>query len=103
MQVFRLYFFYAAQVSNYYRHITPEAARAFDEYVGGREAQILAARDVFRLPARTDLPEAEVPTWVADVMHEMRVATMDWELLARDGSGWMAYWDQHVRGSGRRQ
>ena len=81
----------------------PDAARAFVEFVGGREAQILTAREVFRLPARTDLPEADVPAWVADVMHEMQVATMDWNLLAREGSGWMAYWDQHVRGSGRRQ
>ena len=81
----------------------PDAARAFVEFVGGREAQILTAREVFRLPARTDLPEADVPDWVADVMHEMQVATMDWNLLAREGSGWMAYWDQHVRGSGRRQ
>jgi iron(III) transport system substrate-binding protein len=81
----------------------PDAARAFVEFVGGREAQILTAREVFRLPARTDLPEADVPAWVADVMHEMQVATMDWNLLAREGSGWMAYWDQHVRGSGRRR
>ncbi|MFL5506566.1 MAG: extracellular solute-binding protein [Gemmatimonadales bacterium] len=81
----------------------PDAARAFVEFVGGREAQILTAREVFRLPARTDLPEADVPAWVADVMHEMQVATMDWTLLAREGSGWMAYWDQHVRGSGRRR
>ena len=81
----------------------PDAARAFVEFVGGREAQILTAREVFRLPARTDLPEADVPAWVADVMHEMQVATMDWNLLAREGSDWMAYWDQHVRGSGRRR
>ena len=81
----------------------PDAARAFVEFVGGREAQILTAREVFRLPARTDLPEADVPAWVADVMHEMQVATMDGNLLAREGSDWMAYWDQHVRGSGRRR
>jgi hypothetical protein len=27
---------------------------------------------------------------------------MDWPRLAADGSGWMRYWDQHVRGTGRR-
>jgi len=80
----------------------PEAARAFVEFVGSVDAQILTARDVFRLPARTDLPEERVPAWVAEVNHEMRVATMDWDLLARNGSAWMAYWDQHVRGSGHR-
>ena len=34
----------------------PDAAQAFIDFVGGTEAQLLAARKVFRLPARTDLP-----------------------------------------------
>ena len=79
-----------------------EAARAFIEYVGSTEAQVLAAREVFRLPARTDLPPAAVPGWVADVEGEMVVAEMDWDLLARYGPAWMSYWDQHVRGTGKK-
>jgi len=35
-------------------------------------------------------------------MRDMKVAPVDWALLARDGSAWMAYLDQHVRGTGRR-
>ena len=34
----------------------PAEAKAFIEYVGSVEAQELAAREAFRLPARTDLP-----------------------------------------------
>jgi len=78
-----------------------EAARAFIEYVGGVEAQLLAAREVFRLPARTDLPSSAVPTWVARVESELVVADMDWRLLSRHGPAWMSYWDQHVRGTGQ--
>ena len=81
----------------------PEAARAFIEYVGSEAAQLLTARDVFRLPARTDLPSDRVPAWVAQVEREMVVADMDWGLLSRNGPGWMSYWDQHVRGTGRAQ
>jgi ABC-type Fe3+ transport system substrate-binding protein len=77
------------------------AARAFIDYVGGREAQLLTAREVFRLPARKDLPADSVPTWVTQVEREMVVAEMDWELLSRHGQGWMSYWDQHVRGTGK--
>jgi iron(III) transport system substrate-binding protein len=80
----------------------PEAARAFIDYVGGREAQLLAARGVFRLPVRNDLPSDSVPTWVTQVEREMVVADMDWELLSRHGQAWMSYWDQHVRGTGKR-
>jgi iron(III) transport system substrate-binding protein len=79
-----------------------DAARAFIEYVGSEDAQLLAARDVFRLPARTDLPTEAVPSWVAAVQQEMVVAEMDWALLSRQGPAWMSYWDQHVRGTGKR-
>ena len=80
----------------------PDAARAFIEYVGSPEAQLLAAREVFRLPARTDLSGADVPSWVAEVHREMVVADMDWGLLSRQGPAWMSYWDQHVRGTGKK-
>lgn len=79
-----------------------DAARAFIDYVGSKEAQLLTAREVFRLPVRTDLPPDSVPSWVAEVEREMVVAEMDWELLSRYGPAWMSYWDQHVRGTGKK-
>jgi iron(III) transport system substrate-binding protein len=79
----------------------PDAARAFIDFVGGVEAQLLAAEVVFRLPARHDLPVGRVPGWVAEVESDMVVAPMDWRMLAERGPAWMSYWDRHVRG-GRR-
>ncbi|MDH4348186.1 MAG: extracellular solute-binding protein [Gemmatimonadota bacterium] len=81
----------------------PEAARAFIDYVGGVEAQLLAAERVFRLPARLDLPAGRVPDWVSGVERDMRIFPMDWELQSREGAGWMSYWDQRVRHTGRDQ
>jgi iron(III) transport system substrate-binding protein len=80
----------------------PEAAQAFIDFVGDKESQLLAARMVFRLPARDDFAPESVPAWVAQVEREMVVADMDWDLLARHGQEWMSYWDQHVRGSGEK-
>ncbi len=80
----------------------PDAARAFIDYVGSVDAQLLAADKVYRLPARHDLPRDRIPGWVAEVEREMIVADVDWDLLARDGPAWMGYWDRHVRGTGRR-
>ena len=79
----------------------PEAARAFIDFVGSREAQLLTAREVFRLPARTDLPTDSVPFWVTEVEREMVVSDMDWGLLSARGAEWMRYWDQYVRGTGK--
>ena len=76
------------------------AAQRFIEYVGSIDAQVLTAEKVWRLPARRDLPLGRVPEWVADVERRMVTAPMDWALLAREGTGWMRYWDQRVRGTG---
>jgi iron(III) transport system substrate-binding protein len=78
----------------------PNEAKAFIDFVGSEEGQLLAAAKVFRLPARRDLPAARVPTWVAIVEKAMVVAPMDWKLLASNGGWWMSYWDRHVRGTG---
>ncbi len=77
-----------------------EPARRFIEWVGSPAAQILAAREAFRLPARIDLPADSLPPWVQRVRAEMIVEPMDWELLGRDVAAWMTYWDRNVRGRG---
>jgi iron(III) transport system substrate-binding protein len=77
-----------------------DAARAFVEWVGSPAVQLLTAREVYRLPARIDLPIDSLPEWVRDVRAHMTVAEMDWDLLARRGGEWMRYWDEHVRGKG---
>jgi iron(III) transport system substrate-binding protein len=79
----------------------PDAAAAFIDFVGSEDAQALAAARVFRLPARRGMPADRVPAWVTEVEREMKVADMDWRLLAKEGSAWMGYWDTHVRNSGK--
>lgn len=78
-----------------------KAAERFVDYVGSVDAQILTAEKNWRLPARLHLPPDRVPAWVTDVDRHMVTAPMDWKLLAKDGTAWMRYWDQRVRGSGK--
>lgn len=80
----------------------PEAAKAFIDFVATDEALLLTAREVFRLPARSDLPADSIPAWIAEVEADMVPVPMDWARLAGDGPAWMAYWDEHVRGKGGR-
>lgn len=75
-------------------------AERFVEWVGTPEAQLLAAWDVWRLPARLDLPADSLPDWVKDVRARMVVEPIDWALLGERGPAWMTYWDRHVRGAG---
>jgi iron(III) transport system substrate-binding protein len=76
-------------------------ARAFVEYVGSVAAQLAATREAYRLPARLDLPADSLPPWAREVRRVMKVATVDWDLLAERGADWMRYWDQTVRDHGR--
>ncbi len=77
------------------------AAREFIEWLGSPEAQLLAAEKAYRLPARGDLPEDQLPQWVREVDHALVPAKMNWDLIEREGAQWMARWDREVRGKGR--
>ncbi|HEY1250423.1 MAG TPA: extracellular solute-binding protein [Thermoanaerobaculia bacterium] len=78
----------------------PELAHALVDFVGSRALQIQAAEKTFRLPARTDLGDA-LPAWARDVERDMVIARIDWDLVEREGAGWMATWDRTIRGRGR--
>jgi iron(III) transport system substrate-binding protein len=76
------------------------AAQAFVEYVGSVAAQLVATREAYRLPARLDLPADSLPPWAREVRRVMKVADVDWDVLARRGAEWMRYWDENIRGKG---
>ncbi len=77
------------------------AARAFIDWVGSREAVLLAAREAWRLPARQDLAAEELPDWAREAATEIVPAAIDWTLLEEHGAEWMARWDREIRGRGR--
>jgi iron(III) transport system substrate-binding protein len=78
----------------------PEIAKRFIEFVGSVEGQELAAREAFRLPARTDIPPAQLPDWAQSVLRDWKPAAVDWSLIDQHGQEWMATWDRTVRGKG---
>lgn len=78
----------------------PEEAKAFIEFVGSPEGQALAARDAFRLPARTDMPAEQLPEWAREVLRDWKPARVNWDLIEKHGQEWMAAWDRTIRGKG---
>lgn len=78
------------------------AAKGLIEWLGSGEAQRLAAEKAFRLPARTDVPETELPAWARDVLRHLVAEKMEWDLLEREGAQWMATWDREIRGRGKK-
>lgn len=78
----------------------PQAARDFVDWVGDRKTLELTAREAFRLPARSDIADSELPLWAQQARRQIRRAEIDWDLLAAQGVEWMARWDREIRGRG---
>ncbi len=76
-----------------------EEAKRFYEFVTTPESLIHAARNFYRIPARTDLDRSQLPAWMNEPFTRMQV---DWELLRREGDGWLRYWDTEIRGRNRK-
>ncbi len=74
-------------------------AKQFIDFLGEKPIQVLAAEKTFRLPARTDLGNA-LPEWALEIEREMVPAEVDWDLVGKEGSAWMATWDRTIRGKG---
>ena len=79
-----------------------EMARQFVEFIGSNPALAPAARDFFRLPARTDFPADSLPERLRAVRAQIRPEPIDWTRLEQQGPAWMRYWDEHVRNRGAR-
>jgi len=73
--------------------------RRFYEFVTSRESLIRQAREFARIPARDDIPAAELPAWIADL--HLKPLPVDYDTLAAHEKEWMTLWDEQVRGRGK--
>jgi len=80
-----------------------ETARKFIEWVGSRDALLLAVENAFRLPASSSVPTEDMPTWARQALANLVTAEVDWELIEREGAEWMSTWDREVRGRGKKK
>jgi iron(III) transport system substrate-binding protein len=77
-----------------------EEARRFYEFVNTPESLVYAANNYYRIPARTDIDRSQLPEWMREPFTRM---PLDWDLLRREGSEWMRYWDTEIRGRNKKQ
>lgn len=75
-------------------------AQEFVEWVGSTGAVVSAAREFFRLPARSDVPTDSLPEGLRRAKQQIVPEPMDWARLQAQGPAWMRYWDENVRGKG---
>ncbi len=78
-------------------------AKLYYEFVTTPEAMKAAAVKFLRIPARTDIAQADLPQWIQDANRQIKPMTVDRKLMADSLNAWMKYWDSNIRNSGRRQ
>lgn len=74
-------------------------ARRFYEFVNTPESLVLAAKKYYRIPVRTDLDRTQLPPWMNERVNEM---PLDWDLLRKQSSDWLRYWDTEIRGRNKK-
>ena len=76
----------------------PDLARAFVEFVTTEEALRYQAEAFHRIPARTDIDPAGLPTWMAERAYTP--LDLDWGRIAAESDEWMQVWDERIKGRG---
>ncbi|PYS73580.1 MAG: iron ABC transporter substrate-binding protein [Acidobacteria bacterium] len=77
-----------------------EEAKRFYEFVTTPESLSYAAQKYYRIPVRTDLDRSTLPAWMNEPFTRM---PLDWDLLRKQGSDWLRYWDTSIRGRSSKQ
>ncbi len=79
-----------------------EQAKLYYEFVTTPEAMKTAAEKYLRIPARTDIAQADLPQWIQQANREIKPMPVDRKVMADSLNAWMKYWDSNIRNSSRR-
>ena len=81
----------------------PVEAKLYYEFVTTPDAMKAAAQKFLRIPARTDIPQSELPQWIQEANSKIKPMPVDRRMMAEHLNEWMKYWDSNIRNSGRRK
>ncbi len=79
----------------------PALARAFLQWAGSRPEVLEAAREFYRIPARTDIPSDSLPAWLRRTLPEIHPMNVDRAYVQAHLPGWLQHWDREIRDRGR--
>jgi len=75
-------------------------AQEFYEFVTTEENLLLAARDFYHPPLRTDIDKEKLPEWLKKI--EIKPMPVDQNLYKANIQDWMRYWDSQIRNQNNR-
>ena len=81
----------------------PKEAKLYYEFVTTPEALKAAAEQFLRIPARTDIPQSDLPQWIQQANKEIKPMPVDRKVMAEHLNEWMKYWDANIRNTERKK
>ncbi len=78
-------------------------AKLYYEFVSTPEALKVSAERFLRIPARTDIAQADLPQWIQEANKKIKPMPVDRKVMAEHLDEWMKHWDASIRNSGRKQ
>lgn len=75
-------------------------AQDFYEFVNTEENLLIAARDFYHPPLRTDIDKTKLPEWLSKI--DIKPMPLDQELYKNNIQDWMRYWDSQIRNQNNR-
>ena len=76
-------------------------ATRYIEFVTSKDALRFAADSLQRIPARSDIPDSDLPAWILEARASMKPFKINHSLMADSLDAWMRSWDSSVRGRNR--
>ncbi len=78
----------------------PAESKLYYEYVTRPDVLVESAKQFLRIPARKDIPAAQLPGWIQDALKQIKPMPVDREVMAAHLDEWMKYWDANIRNRG---
>jgi iron(III) transport system substrate-binding protein len=75
-------------------------AQDFYEFVTTEENLLIAARDFYHPPLRTDIDKSKLPEWLSKI--DIKPMPVNQELYKNNIQDWMRYWDSQIRNQNNR-
>lgn len=79
----------------------PEQAKLYYEFVNSPESMLILAKEHYRIPARNDIPRDSLPKWITEA--SIKPMDVDWKVFSEKTDEWIKYWEQNIKGKGRKK
>lgn len=77
-----------------------DAAVKFYDFLFEPKLRAELAETLFQIPTREDISKDTLPSWLKGL--DLKPLPLDWNVMTAKDKEWMEYWDQNIKGKGKK-